>query len=90
MPWYRSREFRAVQWTGDNVDEITGFLGQKPTQVRQGKAVELRFFNGAIEGTSGVMPGDYVIEGTWPDGSHWYAAVRCSEFEENNSLVRPS
>lgn len=60
-------KIRAVQWTGDNTNEIIAFAGNKYI-IRESTIVKKLMFIGIVT-TANADIGDYIIEGV--DGEYY-------------------
>ena len=61
MPKYRKKpvEIEAIQWTGDNLDEIRKFTGTYNFIKKETDSVGIY----TLEGKMYASPGDYIIKG---------------------------
>lgn len=63
MPWFKSKPVRkeAIQWTGDNADEVQSFLGgtHSPMGWVKGDYVDI----GTLEGLMVASKGDWIVRG---------------------------
>lgn len=78
----------AVQWTGDNLEEVMNFLQQRSAFKHNNSGVEIRTLEGSLYASSG----DYVIKGIqgefYPCKPSIFEATY-EKVEEENSAAKP-